>query len=437
MKLNLIAAFLIFLLKGNTCFGQQDNVLAYLKTNAVSIDTHADSLQGLSALNEVFKDRRIIGMGEATHGTQEFQADKFLFFKYLVTQLNYKLFGIEANFTECREVNDYVFYGKGDAKTAIDGMYFWTWNTTEVLKMVEWMRSYNTNKPDNQKIKFYGFDMQYDVCAIQQVTQKLKKLDSVYFNANYSQLAHVDTVKGLYSPSVKMRRDSLLSTLIVPLKTYVNSQENNLLKIYSKEEVAYTKQDIRLLEQYLDENWSAEKNLKVSRLASKKRDKYMAENIEWILEHEGPESKMMLWAHNYHVSKNEGINTNKTMGSYLKKLYKDQYYVIGFDFNKGSFRAVDAQTRKLKNFTVSEAKANSSGLFFAGLNMPEFFIDIEKAVKTNSPAKKFFARKIAQRSLGSTFNTDWKNGSYIIDPLYDYYDGLIFVNETTATMPLK
>lgn len=436
MKLNLITAFFIFLLKGNLCFSQQDDVLNYIKTNAVLIDTNSNNLQNLSALNKIFEGRRIIGMGEATHGTQEFQVTKFLFLKYLVTQLNYKLFGIEANFTECRKVNDYVFYGKGEAKTAIDGMYFWTWNTTEVLKMVEWMRSYNANKPDNQKVKFYGFDMQYDVQAIRQITEKLKRLDSVYFNANYGQLAYLDTVKGLYTPSVKRKRDSIVSGLIVPLKAYVNSQENNLLKIYSKEEVAYTKQDIRLLEQYLGENWDA-KNRKISSSASKKRDKYMAENIEWILEHEGPDSKIMLWAHNYHVSKNAGINTNKTMGSYLKKFYKDQYYVIGFDFNKGSFRAVDARVGKLKIFTVPEAKEGSSGHVFSGLNIPEFFIDIEQAVKTNSPAKKFFTKKITQRSIGAAFSMEWKNGSYIQDPLYDYYDGLIFVNEITATIPMK
>ncbi len=437
MKLKLITVFIIFLLTGNLCFGQQDDVLAYLKTNAVLIDTNSKNLQDLSALNKVFEGRRIIGMGEATHGTQEFQANKFLFLKYLVTKLNYKLFGIEANFTECRRVNDYIFYGKGDAKTAIDGMYFWTWNTTEVLKMVEWMRSYNVNKTDDQKIKFYGFDMQYDVYAIQEITEKLKRLDSVYFNANYSQLAHVDTVKGLYSPSVKRKRDSIVSGLIDPLKAYVNSQENNLLKIYSKEEVAYTKRDIRLLEQYLDENRTDTKNRKVSRSASKKRDKYMAENIEWILEHEGPESKIMLWAHNYHVSKNEGINTNKTMGSYLKKLYKDQYYVIGFDFNKGSFRAVDTKSYKLKIFTVPEAKDGFSSYFFSKLNIPEFFIDIEKTVRTNSPAKIFFTKSITQRLIGATFNMDREKETYIKDPLYDYYDGLIFVNETTATILLK
>ncbi|RYE30143.1 MAG: erythromycin esterase family protein [Sphingobacteriaceae bacterium] len=436
MKSKLFVLILCLLLITQLTFGQRKDAAAYIKQNAVPVDTNTNDLGDLSNLKSIFNGRRIIGMGEATHGTQEFQTIKFKFLKYLVTQMQFKLFGIEANFTECRRVNDYVLYGKGEAEKVIAGMYFWTWNTTEVLQLIEWMRSYNLNKTTDQKVKFYGFDMQYDVYAIQQVTEKLRKLDSVYFKANFSQLVNLDTAKSLYSASVKRKRDSVMSKLIDPLKTYVDEQESNLLKIYSKEEVAYTKHDVRLLEQYLDENWAAG-NRKISRLASRKRDKYMAENIAWILEHEGPESKMMLWAHNYHVSKNEGINTNKTMGSYLKKQYKDQYYVIGFDFNKGSFRAVDVKSYKLKVFTVPEAKKGSSGYFFSGLNMPLFFIDMESAVKTGFPAKNIFTKSINQRSTGATFNMDWETKTYIKDPLYDYYDGLIFINKTTATTLIK
>jgi erythromycin esterase-like protein len=39
----------------------------------------------------------------------------------------------------------------------------------------------------------------------------------------------------------------------------------------------------------------------------------MAENIEWLRGQAGAGSKMMLWAHNYHVSSVPGA-----MGSYLR-----------------------------------------------------------------------------------------------------------------------
>src|SRR5436190_23875503 len=38
------------------------------------------------------------------------------------------------------------------------------------------------------------------------------------------------------------------------------------------------------------------------------RDLYMAENTSWLLEQAGPEAKIVLWAHNGHVSKDYGAS---------------------------------------------------------------------------------------------------------------------------------
>jgi erythromycin esterase len=437
MKLKFLLFFAGCFLTSHYCFAQSADAAKYIKDNAIVIDTNSNSedLKDLSYLKTTLEGKRVIGMGEATHGTEQFQTTKFRVLKYLVTQMNYKLFGIEANFTECRRVNDFVLYGKGDPKKAVSGMYFWTWNTTEVLKMVQWMRDYNAEKPDAEKVKFYGFDMQFDMEASRLVDEKLKKLDSNYFKTNFSRLSELRIMgKGAYTVFRKTERDSV-QKLLVDIADYVNTQNDNLLKIYSAEEIVYMKRDIRLLQQCLDLGRASVNNHKLSHAAYNARDKYMAENAEWILDYEGPESKMMIWAHNYHISKTN--ISAKRMGYYLKKNYQDQYYCIGFDFNKGSFRAVDTKTNKLKTFTVPEANVGSSGNFFSTLNMPEFFVDMEKAVKANSPAKSLFTKRITQRSTGAVFNMDKEKDTYLLDPLYEYYDGLIFVNETTATMPIK
>ena len=54
-------------------------------------------------------------------------------------------------------------------------MYFWTWNTQEVLNMIEWMRSYNFIHKD--KIQFTGFDMQVPQVAVENIKNYSKKLD--------------------------------------------------------------------------------------------------------------------------------------------------------------------------------------------------------------------------------------------------------------------
>jgi erythromycin esterase len=80
--------------------------------------------------------------------------------EYLVVRQGFTVFAIEANQPECRAINDYVLHGTGDATTALRGIYLWTWNTEEMLAMIEWMRAWNADPRHAHKVQFLGFDMQ-------------------------------------------------------------------------------------------------------------------------------------------------------------------------------------------------------------------------------------------------------------------------------------
>jgi len=119
-----------------------------------------NDLDELLPLAPLLKDKKVVGMGEATHGTREFFNIKAKMFKFLATYCGYRVFTIEATYGGTLKVNDYVLYGKGDVLSAMRGMGYWTWDTEEVKELIEWMRAYNTGKPENEKLKFYGFDPQ-------------------------------------------------------------------------------------------------------------------------------------------------------------------------------------------------------------------------------------------------------------------------------------
>src|SRR5262249_13886113 len=60
-------------------------------------------------------------------------------------------------------LNDYVLEGKGDPAQLLRGMYFWTWDTEEVLAMIRWMRAFNQS--GKGRVQFTGFDMQTPTVA--------------------------------------------------------------------------------------------------------------------------------------------------------------------------------------------------------------------------------------------------------------------------------
>lgn len=67
-----------------------------LKENLIPIKTTqaGNGFEDLMPLKEILKDKKIIGMGEATHGTCEFFQMKHRMFEFLVEEMGYRVFGI-------------------------------------------------------------------------------------------------------------------------------------------------------------------------------------------------------------------------------------------------------------------------------------------------------------------------------------------------------
>ena len=157
-----------------------ESQLAWLKSNAVAVKTveAGNGFEDLRKVKAAIGDARIVSLGEATHGTREIFQMKHRFSEFLASELGFTIFSIEANMPEAYRVNDYVLHGKGDPKALLQGMYFWTWNTEEVLEMIEWMRAFNAS--GKGRIQFTGFDMQTVRVAVEIVEDLLRTVDAEY-----------------------------------------------------------------------------------------------------------------------------------------------------------------------------------------------------------------------------------------------------------------
>src|SRR5499427_5425429 len=155
-----------------------DPVVAWMKRTAHPFDTCAprDDQADLKFLDKLVANAHIVALGEGTHGTSEFFQMKHRIVRYLATKKGVTVFAIEANMPEAYRVTDYVLTGRGDPKALLDGMYFWTWNTHEVLDMIEWMRAFNAS--GKGRIEFTGFDMQTPDTAAAIARHTLAKVDT-------------------------------------------------------------------------------------------------------------------------------------------------------------------------------------------------------------------------------------------------------------------
>src|SRR5207253_4402222 len=163
-----------------TAHGQQSDLTTeWIRANAIRLSTTeaGRGFADMQALKPLIGNARIVSLGEATHGTREFFQLKHRMLEFLVIEMGFTVFAIEASMPEGFDVNEYVLTGKGDPAKALAGLYFWTWDTEEVLDLIRWMRRYNQDSSHTKKVKFFGFDMQVAHVAVTNVEVYLQRVD--------------------------------------------------------------------------------------------------------------------------------------------------------------------------------------------------------------------------------------------------------------------
>ena len=239
--------------------------------------TTGDYVDGVEFKDEIVisSDKRIIALGEATHGNKEFQELKLSIFKKLVEENGVRAFAIEGDFGGCLEVNEYIHGGSGSALEAVKKIGFKIYQTKEMMNLIDYMLDYNMSHLDDD-IRFYGFDM-----------QRTEYLDKEYSDEDIN----------LYLKEIKRQNKEV---------------DNSLL-----------------------------------------RDKYMAQNIEWILERE---DKVFVCAHNEHVAK---WGSYDSMGKLLSLKEENGYYAIGTDFYKSRCNLPSKGKRIVRTFFSHNPLAKS------------------------------------------------------------------------------
>ncbi|MEI7575336.1 MAG: erythromycin esterase family protein [Armatimonadota bacterium] len=132
----------------------------WLGQNAIPLSPSGKFSQydDLKKLRSMLDGVRIVGMGEATHGTREFFETKHRMFRFLVEEMGFRVFILEASMAGCLMMDDYVLGKKVDVKEAIYRQQFWTWSVVELRELLEWMREYN--RTHAEKLRVFGNDMQ-------------------------------------------------------------------------------------------------------------------------------------------------------------------------------------------------------------------------------------------------------------------------------------
>ena len=413
-----------------------DAVRNWLAQNAIKLSTveAGHGFVDMQPLKKIVGDARVVSLGEATHGTREFFQLKHRMLEFLVSEAGFNIFAIEATMPESFDINEYVLTGKGDAAKALAGIYFWTWDTQEVLAMIEWMRSYNADPRHTRKVKFYGFDMQTAPRAAKVLLTYLRRVDPAQAELAAQELNRIANPYTAtdFTNATKEKKTAAAEALKAAVAS-LESHKLDFIKRTSAEEWAIAHQHARVLAQNIEMLSASFTGIGQQTV----RDRSMAENISWILDHEGPDSKMVVWAHNGHVATHNQYGMD-WMGQHLRRALGRQMVVFGFAFNQGGFQAMEMpfpSETGLRSFTVNPASEGSLDAMLASAGLQIAAIDLH-SLPNEGPVATWFSEPKKTRSIGAGYADQFAANFIDNQAAPKMYDALLFVEKTTAARPV-
>src|SRR5688572_26025817 len=116
-------------------------VLSWLSSHLMPLRTlePGHGYEDLEPLRAQFDGVKIVGLGESTHGVHEFFLVKHRLVEFLVTQLGFTVFALEASYAACQPINDYVLHGIGNRADVLSGQHYLAWDTQEFAALIDWI----------------------------------------------------------------------------------------------------------------------------------------------------------------------------------------------------------------------------------------------------------------------------------------------------------
>jgi len=439
--MNRISFLLIFLLCANFVFSQDSAkidskaIITWLQQKAIPI-RHVEagnSFSDLQPLEKILKNVRVIGLGENTHGTREFFQLKHRLLEFLVKEMKFTAFAMEAGYGSCEPINNYVLYGKGNLTSVLTAQGYVVWDTEELATMIEWMRTYNQSVPDDKKVAFYGIDFMYNEPAREKVLAYLQKY-SVQIAPAADSLFQLLSLQEKQWSKEKDKNLLLQARLkLQQLITYLTKHQEKLVAASSTKEFAQTLKYSQVMEQWfmlhLPDPVDSLSTINM------KRSQAMAANLLYLMEKEKPNAKFVVWEHNVHIGDGDMETGERNLGHVLKKKLRDKFYSIAFEFSQGTYQSrlrSPGTFGDLKEVTVAAAPKGYLAYYLSQAKKGNLFWNLQDSVD-NLIVKKWLGKPQMMRHFG------WFNDDKSIKKvnLKSRYDGIIFIEQTTATRPTK
>ncbi|HEX8350817.1 MAG TPA: erythromycin esterase family protein, partial [Hymenobacter sp.] len=166
------------------------------------------------------------------------------------------------------------------------------------------------------------------------------------------------------------------------------------------------------------------------------RDRHMAQTVRRLLEKGGPDSKIIIWAHNTHVGDARYTDMAAAGMVNLGQLAREEFgeaavYAVGFGSYEGKVIAADYWGGAIRSMQVPKAQPGTWEALLHSLGDTNRIL-----LSSEIAAIEQLQKPIGHRAIGVVYNPASERGNYVPSRIAKRYDAFIYIDRTTALHPL-
>ncbi|MBG9387001.1 erythromycin esterase family protein [Caenimonas aquaedulcis] len=420
-------------------------VAARLRGHLVPLRGAANDYDPLLAL---IGDAHFALIGEASHGTHEFYAERIRITQRLIAEKRFGAIAVEADWPDAWRVNRYVRGATDDvdANAALSGFKrfpAWMWRNTEVRDFVEWLRDYNRSRPGHDQVGFYGIDLYSLFGSIQAVLAYLARVDpeeARRAKARYACFDHAREDSQAYGYGASYGLTPSCEDEAVQQLRAMNSLVARFAPVagMERDEAFFAQQNARLVrnaEEYY-------RTMFRGRVSSwNLRDSHMVETLVALRRHltdANVPPRIAVWAHNSHLGDAAATEMGEmgewNVGQLMRERMGQDAVLIGFSTHRGSVTATSDWDEPPQRKRVRDGLPDSWEDIFHRTGEARFLLPL----RGNAALRDLVdAKQRLQRAIGVIYRPETERQShYFMTRLGGQFDAMIHIDETRALEPL-
>lgn len=367
-----------------------------------------------ATISETLTSATVLAVGEATHGTSEFRTAWRLVAQKVVGR-GFTTIVLEDTAGTVSLVDAWVQGGPGTAEEAVAKFGFRLHRTREVVELVSWARDYNEGRPDAQRVRFYGIDLQRPETDRDIAVEWLARIDPAAAEKHAAALAEV-TTDSAYEKSP--------ATAHLPAAKALKAAVDQAARARGEADDATLRAMLsaRTLVQALERGQAG--------IQDYDRDATLDDNLAWLVGQRDTVGARhsLLFFHNGHIDKTskDPMTGTPVLGALAAARWGDAYRTIGTDSHVTRL----ADGGNTYQFTVDSPARG----IYRGTGVG--YLEMEQASAENA---RVLDREMPAASAGSPFEAvqAWVPMLHEVPTIPNQsWDALIYVHDSHPTTPL-